>query len=162
MKVDAHQHFWNLSEVEYPWLSKNDGAIYANFEPADLEPQVRQAGIDRTVLVQSANSYEDTASMLRNADVNPWIGAVIGWVDLLDPDVTRKRLEIYTQHPKFCGIRHLIHDEPNPDWVVQDVVIESLKILAQYTMIFEVVAVFPNHLKHVPTLAQKIPNLKLV
>ena len=162
MKIDAHQHFWNLSEVEYPWLTPSEGAIYATFEPADLEPQVKQAEIDRTVLVQAANSYEDTASMLRNADAHPWIGAVIGWVDLLNPDATRKRLDMYTKHPKFRGVRHLIHNEPDPDWVMQDVVIESLKILAHYNMIFEVVGVFPNHLKHVPTLAQKIPDLKMV
>jgi L-fuconolactonase len=162
MKVDAHQHFWNLTEAEYSWLMPNLGPIYKTFEPSDLEPHVKQAGIDRTVLVQAANSYEDTASMLRNAHANNWIGAVIGWVDLLNPDATRQRLEMYTKHPKFRGIRHLIHDEPDPDWVVQDVVIESLNIVAQYNMIFEVVGVFPNHLKHVPTLAEKVPGLKMV
>src|SRR5450631_272324 len=112
MKVDAHQHFWNLSEVEYAWLTPSEGSIYATFEPTDLAPQIKQAGIDRTVLVQSANSYEDTASMLRNADHYDWIGAVIGWINLLDPDQTRQRLAMYSKHPKFRGIRHLIHNEP--------------------------------------------------
>jgi L-fuconolactonase len=59
-------------------------------------------------------------------------------------------------------MRHLIHTEPDPDWVVQDVVIESLKVLASHDMIFEVVAVFPNHLKHIPTLSARVPNLKMV
>lgn len=162
LKVDVHQHFWNLAEVEYAWLAPEYGPIYATFEPHDLAPQVRAAGIDRTVLVQSANSYEDTASMLRNADGNDWIGAVIGWVNLLNPDETNKRLEMYRKHPKFRGIRHLIHTEADPDWVVQPVVIESLKVLAAHGMIFEVVAVFPNHLKHVPTLATQVPGLTLV
>lgn len=162
MKVDTHQHFWNLSEVEYSWLVPEYGPIYATFEPTDLEPQVKAAGIDKTVLVQSANSYEDTASMLRISDTNDWIGAVIGWVNLLNPQETEKRMQIYSKHPKFRGIRHLIHTEADPHWVVQDVVIESLKVLAAHNMIFEVVAVFPNHLEHVPTLAEKIPNLTLV
>jgi len=78
MKVDTHQHFWNLSEVEYSWLVPAYGPIYATFEPRDLEPQLKAAGIDKTVLVQSANSYEDTASMLVHADYHDWIGAVIG------------------------------------------------------------------------------------
>ena len=108
MKVDSHQHFWNLSEVEYPWLAPAHGPIYATFAPADLEPQLKQAGIDRTILVQSANSYEDTASMLTLSDEHIWIGAVIGWVDLLDPAATEKRIRQYEQHPKFRGIRHLI------------------------------------------------------
>lgn len=161
LKVDTHQHYWNLSEVEYSWLVPAYGPIYATFEPKQLAPQVKAAGIDRTVLVQSANSYEDTASMLVHADYNDWIGAVIGWVDLLNPDATNTRLEQYKKHPKFRGMRHLIHEEKDPDWVIQPVVIESLKVLASHNMIFEVVAVFPNHLKHVPTLAEKVPNLKM-
>jgi L-fuconolactonase len=161
MKVDTHQHFWNLSEVDYPWLIPAYGPIYATFEPKDLEPQVKTAGIDKTVLVQSANSYADTASMLVHADYHDWIGAVVGWVDLLNPEQTEADLQRYMKHPKFRGMRHLIHEEKDPDWVIQPVVIESLKVLASHNMIFEVVAVFPNHLKHVPTLSEKVPNLKM-
>jgi len=161
IKVDSHQHFWNLSEVQYSWLVPAYGPIYNTFTPADLAPLIKAAGVDKTVLVQSANSYADTASMLVHADYNDWIGAVIGWVDLLDPDKTAEDLELFKKHPKFRGMRHLIHEEKDPDWVIQPIVIESLKVLASYVMVFEVVAVFPNHLKHVPTLSEKIPNLKI-
>jgi L-fuconolactonase len=162
IKVDTHQHFWNLSEVEYVWLVPSFGPIYKTFEPSDLAPLIRATGIAKTVLVQSANSYEDTASMLVHSDYNDWIGAVIGWVNLLDPDETHHKLEMFKKHPKFRGIRHLIHEEKDPDWVVQEMVIESLKVLASHGMVFEVVGVFPNHLKHVPTLAARVPNLKMV
>jgi L-fuconolactonase len=162
LKIDTHQHYWKLSEVEYPWLIPDYGPIYDTFTPEQLQPQIEAAGVDKTVLVQSANSYEDTASMLVKADYNDWITAVVGWVNLLDPDETNKRLEMYKKNPKFVGMRHLIHTEPDGDWVVQDVVIESLKVLAGHGLTFDVVAVFPNHLKHVPTLAEKVPNLKMV
>ena len=161
-KIDTHQHFWNLNKVAYSWLSPTFGPIYATFGPRDLQPQLKAAGIDKTVLVQSANSYEDTVSMLTQAEDYDWIGAVIGWVPLLDPDQARKDLERYSKHPKFRGIRHLIHDEPDPDWVVQPKVFEGLRVLAEFGMIFEVVAVFPNHLKHVPALAERVPGLTLV
>jgi len=161
-RIDTHQHFWNLAEVEYSWLVPEYGPIYATFTPKDLEPQLREAGIDRTIVVQSANSYEDTAHMLFAADEYDWIGGVIGWVNLLDPSETARRISMYSRHPKFRGVRHLIHTEPNPDWVIQPTVIESLKVLADAGMIFEVVAVFPNHLRHVPALAEQIPNLTLV
>ena len=162
LKIDTHQHYWKLSEVEYPWLVPEYGAIYDTFTPEQLQPELTAAGVDKTVLVQSANSYEDTASMLVKADYNDWIGAVVGWVNLLDPDETNQRLAMYKKNPKFVGIRHLIHTEPDGDWVVQDVVLESLKVLAEQDMTFDVVAVFPNHLNHVPTLAEKIPDLKYV
>ncbi|MCP5094068.1 MAG: amidohydrolase family protein [Chloroflexi bacterium] len=162
MKIDTHQHFWKLSEVAYPWLIPDYGPIYDTFTPELLAPQVHAAGVDKTVLVQSADSYEDTASMLVKADYNDWIGGVVGWVNLLNPDETNQRLEMYKQHPKFKGIRHLIHTEADGNWVVQDVVLESLNILASHGMTFDVVAVFPNHLKHVPTLCEKVPDLKMV
>jgi L-fuconolactonase len=138
------------------------GPIYANFYPRDLEPQLKSAGIDQTVLVQSMNSFEDTAAMLTQAEDFDWIGAVVGWVPLLDHAAERKALDRYSKHPKFRGIRHLIHEEKDPDWVVQPAVIEGLKILADYGMSFDVVAVFPNHLKHVPLLAEQVPNLTLI
>ncbi len=162
MKVDAHQHFWNMSKTDYPWLVPEYGPIYAAFYPRDLEPQLKAAGIDKTVLVQSMDSFEDTASMLTQAEDFDWIGAVVGWVPLLDHAAERKALDRYSKHPSFKGIRHLIHEEKNPDWVVQPAAIEGLKILADYGMSFDVVAVFPNHLKHVPTLAEKVPNLTLI
>jgi L-fuconolactonase len=161
-RIDTHQHFWNLSKVAYPWLVPAYGPIYRTFAPQDLKPLLDAAGIDTTVLVQSANSYEDTVSMLTQAELCDWIGAVIGWVPLLEPDETTRALERYVQHPKFRGIRHLIHEEPNPDWVVQPQIIESLKLLAERDLIFEVVAVFPNHLKLVPTIAERVPNLRMV
>ena len=162
MKIDTHQHFWNLDKVEYPWLTSAYGPLYRTYEPPELEPQLKAAGIDRTVLVQAANSYADTDAMLTHADTYDWIGAVIGWVPLLEPDEAARALDRYGRHPKFRGIRHLIHEEPDPDWVVQERVIEGLKVLAERSMIFEVVAVFPNHLKHVPTLAERLPGLTMV
>ena len=162
MKIDTHQHFWNPDKVDYPWLTPAYGPLYRTYEPPELEPQLKAAGIDRTVLVQSANSYADTDSMLAHADTYDWIGAVIGWVPLLEPDEAARALDRYGRHPKFRGMRHLIHEEPDPDWVVQERVIDGLKVLAERTMIFEVVAVFPNHLKHVPTLAERLPGLTMV
>jgi len=162
VKIDTHQHAWNLAEVDYPWLTPEHTAFYGNFTPDLLEPQVKAAGIDYTVMVQAADSYEDTASMLLHADYNDWIAGVVGWINLLDPEEAGRRLEIYTRGPYFKGMRHLIHGESDPDWVVRDVVIESLRLLAAHNLPFDVVAVYPNHLKHVPTLAEKIPNLRMV
>ncbi len=162
IKVDAHHHFWNVSEVDYSWLTPNSGVIYNHFAPQQLYPLIQACGIDKTVIVQSANNYEDTASMLVHSDYQDWIGAVTGWANLLDPEETQHRMEQYTQHPKFRGVRHLLHLEADDDWIVQPEVIESLKVIAEFGIIFEVGAAFPNHLRHVPTLAQHVPDLKMV
>ena len=160
--VDTHQHFWNLDEVAYPWLTSDLGPIYRNFSPDELAPQLKAAGVDKTVIVQSMNTYADTDSMLAIADANDWVAGVLGWLPIHDPAETAKKLEEYGNNHYFKGVRHLIHDEPNPDWVVQKQVIEGLNILANRGLTFDVVAVFPNHLKHIPTLAESVPNLKMV
>jgi L-fuconolactonase len=163
MIVDSHQHFWDPDSVEYPWLVPAYGPIYRAFEPDELEPQLVAAGIDRTVLVQSANSYADTEAMLAHAAAYDWIGAVVGWVPLMDPAAAAAKLDAeYLANPRFRGIRHLNHEEADPDWLVRPAVIEGLKVLEERGLVFEVVAVHPLHLGHVPALARACPGLAIV
>lgn len=163
MVIDAHQHFWNLDKIRYGWLEQSGVApIRRTIEAPELEPQLRAAGIDKTVLVQSLDSYEDTDYMLEIAARYEWVAGVVGWVPLDRPDEAARKLAQYAQNRLFKGVRHLIHDEADPDWVVREEVIEGLKVLASFGMSFDMVAVFPNHLKHVPTLAEKVPGLHMV
>jgi L-fuconolactonase len=162
VRIDSHQHFWNLEKVAYPWLDTSFGDICRSIEPQELEPLLKIAGIDKTVIVQSMNSYEDTTYMLQAAEQYDWVGAVVGWVPLNIPEIADMKLSEYSKNPYFRGVRHLIHEEKDPDWIIQEHVMEGLKILASYGMTYDVVAVFPNHLKHVPYLAERIPNFKMV
>ncbi len=163
MIIDTHQHFWNLDKVEYPWLVPEYGPIYRTFEAAELEPQLQAAGVEHTVVVQSMDSYEDTAYMFETAAHFDWVAGIVGWLPLLRPDETARKLADHQRRNKlFKGMRHLIHTEADPDWVVQAIVIESLKLLAAHGYTFDVVAVFPNHLRHVPTLSERVPDLKIV
>lgn len=162
IKIDTHQHFWNLNKAEYSWLTPEHGPIYKTFGPQDLEPQLKAAGIDRTVLVQSANSSEDTVSMLTQAECYDWIGGVVGWAPLYDHAEAAKLLDRYAGHPKWRGVRHLNHDEPDPDWLVRKDVLGGLKLLEERGMTFDVVAIYPKHIGHVPTLAEHAANLTII
>ena len=37
MKIDTHQHFWNLDKGGYPWLTPDYGPLYRTYEPPELE-----------------------------------------------------------------------------------------------------------------------------
>jgi L-fuconolactonase len=162
-RVDAHQHFWSLQEVDYPWLTPaRYGPIHRDFGPEDLEPLLRAAGITHTITVQAANSFADTDAMLSRADDHAWIAAVTGWVPLLEPREAERALERYCRRPAFRGVRHLVHDEPDPDWLLRAPVRESLGLLAEREVVFEIPAVFPRHLVHVPRLAAELPELTIV
>lgn len=162
MRIDAHQHFWNLDKVKYPWLVPEYGPIYRTFEAPELEPLIRAAGIDKTVIVQAMDSYEDTEYMLETAAQYDWVGGVVGWVPLNRPDEAREKLKYFAGNKMFKGIRHLIHGEKDPNWAIQDSVMEGLKIVAAAGLTFDVVAVLPEHLRLIPILAEKIPDLKIV
>lgn len=162
IKIDTHHHFWNLNKVEYPWLTPQAGILYRTYEPAELRPQIQAAGIDRTVLVQSANNVDDTISMLTQAEDYEWIGGVVGWVPLLDPEKAGRLLERFSRHPKFRGVRHLIHNEADPDWIAQQRAVEGLQLLARFGLVYDLVPVYPNHLKHAPMLAERVPDITMV
>ncbi len=163
MIIDSHQHFWDLEQVEYPWLVPAFGPIYRTFRPDELQPQLKAAGVDRTVLVQSANSFADTDAMLAQAAAYPWIGAVVGWVPLEDAAAAASALDDrYLAEPRYRGVRHLNHNEPDPDWLVRPDVVAGLRELEARRLVFEVVAVYPLHLGHVPTLAKACPDLRIV
>ncbi len=162
MKVDAHQHFWNFDAVAYRWPTRAEARLYRNIEAPELEPLLRAAGVDRTVVVQAENSYADTQYLLRTAKARDWVAGVVGWVPLDRPDEAGAKLQELTKNRHFKGVRHLIHNEPAPDWVVRDAVIEGLRVLASFDLPFDVVAVYPAHLKHVPLLGERVPGLRMV
>ncbi|WP_276353269.1 amidohydrolase family protein [Cohnella caldifontis] len=161
-RIDAHVHVWNVEKVRYDWPTPADGALYRNIEPPELAPLLEEAGIAGAVLVQAADHEAETAYLLKKAAEAERVKGVVGWVPLDRPYEAGKQLERLTKNPYFKGVRHLIHCEADPDWIVRDEVIEGLKMLASFALPFDVVAVYPNHLRHVPYLAEKVPNLRMV
>ena len=162
MIIDAHQHFWNLERVSYPWLTAELAPINRTIEEPELEPQLLAAGIDRTVLVQSMDSIEDSDFMLEVADRWPWIGAVVGWVPLTNTAEAERELDRRAPDDRFVGVRHLIHNEPDEDWLLRRDVLKGLAVLEKRGLSFDVVAVTPRHLEHVPVIAGRHPGLRIV
>ena len=93
LRIDSHQHFWNLEKVGYRWLDPMFGSIYRSIEADELEPQLRSVGVDKTVIVQAADSYEDIDYMLQVAAEREWVGAVVGWLPINIPYFAGKKLE---------------------------------------------------------------------
>jgi L-fuconolactonase len=160
--IDAHQHFWNPSRVAYDWLGPELGPINRAIEFPELAPLLAATGVQRTVLVQSADNAEDTAYMFEVAAAHPEIAAVVGWVPLDDPAAVAASLPVLRANPVFAGIRNLVHTKPDPDWLLRPDVDASLGILAAVDVPFDVVSVLPRHLEHVPTLSDRHPDLRMV
>lgn len=162
MTVDAHHHFWNPAREPQPWMTDEHAAINRAFEPSDLEPLLAAAGVQRTVLVQAAATDLDTNAMLEHASRHDWIGGVVAWVPLDAPARAGERLDELAAEPKLRGIRHLIHQEDDPHWILRPAVLEGIALLEQRGLVLELPCVFPDHLGDVPDLAQRFPRLAIV
>ncbi|HLY53349.1 MAG TPA: hypothetical protein VKQ31_10100, partial [Steroidobacteraceae bacterium] len=74
MRVDAHHHFWDPSRRTYPWMGDELDAIRRRFGPDDLEPLLKAAGLDRSVVVQTVSSLSETREFLALAAAHDFIG----------------------------------------------------------------------------------------
>lgn len=162
MTVDAHLHLWDLEHGTYDWLSDAVAPINRTFTFAEAEPQLRDAGVDRVVLVQAAGTTEDSVAMFAAAARHPMVAGVVAWVDLRDPDRVGDALDAWAAAGPLVGIRHLIHDEVDPDWLAQPAVHRSLAVLASRGLAYDVIGVLPRHLEHAVALADALPELRLV
>lgn len=160
--IDSHMHIWDLQKVRYSWLDGDTSILAQNYYPSNIEAQLSAANVSAAILVQAANSIEDTAFMLDCAEKHPWIIGVVGWVDLLNPKIVKRQLEIYLQNKYFKGVRHLINDEHDHNWLLQPAVIESLEILSNNFLSFDLVGVKIEHIKAAVEVAKIIPHLKMV
>jgi L-fuconolactonase len=160
--IDAHQHFWSRAEpFKYAWLDAPDkAAIRHDHMPRDLEPLLREAGVDGSICVQTQHNLAENRWALRLAEAHPFIAGVVGWVDLASPACEQQLLE-FIDHPKFVGIRHVTQDEPDDDFIVRPDVIRGLHVLEKHDVPFDLLF-YAKHLKHVPALARQLPNLRMV
>ncbi len=130
MIIDAHQHVWDLDRVRYDWLGPHLPLINKTFTQEDAEVELAAAGIDGVVLVQAADNAEDTDYLLEVAGDHAEVLAVVGYLPLEDPDRTAAGIERFAADPLVVGIRNLIHDREDPDFLIRPEVIESLGLLA--------------------------------
>jgi L-fuconolactonase len=160
--IDTHIHVWNFDKAAYAWLDGNTSILNRTYNIEEIGNERKQTGITEGVLVQAANNPEDTNWMLEVAANNDWIKGVVGWLPLMDTAATLDVLEKYREEKYFKGMRHLIHDEADPKWLLQPAVLESLKILAAKNIPYDVVGVLPQHIDTVLEVSQIIPELKMV
>ena len=161
--IDTHIHVWNFEHARYDWLKNDTSILNRNYDIGELEEDRVKAGITQGVLIQAANSFEDTDWMLEVAKNTDWIAGVVGWMPLEDPVATGKALqEKYLANKYFKGVRHLIHDEPDPRWLLQDKVIESLNLIAASGLAFDFVGIATEHIETALSVAEKVPGLKII
>jgi L-fuconolactonase len=163
MIVDTHIHVWDLSRASYPWLEGDKTILNRSYHLTELEEEKKKAGVTEGVLVQAGGNLQDSKLMFEAAEKTEWIKGVVAWLPLMQPEKTESLLKNdFLKRKLFKGVRHQVHDEKDPRWLLQPTVVESLSLVEGYNIPYDIVGIVPAHIKTALDLAHKIPGLRMV
>jgi L-fuconolactonase len=160
MQIDAHQHYWDPARGDYGWLTSNLDQLYRTFGPADLAPLRERADVQRTVVVQAAPTVEETRYLLKLAQDDASIAGVVGWVPMLSHDAPTLIAEL-ARHPQFKGIRPMLQDLPDDDWIANPDLNPAVEALIAHDLAFDAL-IFTRHVDAFETFSTRFPTLRIV
>lgn len=141
-------------------MSESVGILCRDYMPEDLQPILARHRIDRTVLVQAAQTVAETDFLLELAAQHEFIAGVVGWLDMDSPEFAQQFAR-YRKNPKFIGLRPMLQDLPESNWILRPQVLRSLQIVADDDFPFEFLT-YTRHLPFVLDALDKVPLRRAV
>jgi L-fucono-1,5-lactonase len=157
-RVDAHRHYWDPARGDYSWMPP-EGPLARPYLPSSRGTGDAKAGIAASVVVQAAPTIEETRWLFRHADQEAAICGVVGWVDLDVADASRQITTI--RHPRLVGVRPMIQDIPDDEWITRPQVVGNLAVVARAGLRFDAL-VCTRHLPHLIEAIRPLPDLIVV
>jgi L-fuconolactonase len=159
MRIDAHQHFWKYDPAQYPWI-KAGSPIEGDFLPPGLKPLLDHAKIDGCVAVQARQTLEESRWLLSLSAQHPFIKGVVAWVDLRSEQVRGQLVEL-AHSPRFAGVRHVVQDEPDNDFMLGPHFLRGIDRLKEFDLSYDIL-IYPRQLPAAIELARKFPQQRFV
>jgi len=159
MRIDSHQHFWRYEPAQYPWI-RSDWPLRRNFLPKHLAPLLRGRALDGCVAVQARQSLEETRWLLGLASEHSFIKGIVGWVDLRSENLT-EQLTAFANHPRFAGVRHVVQDEPDNNFLLRRKVVRGIGELRFFDLAYDLL-IYPHQLPAAIQLVRKFPGQRFV
>jgi len=143
-KIDAHHHLWQYQIADYGWIDDNMSALKRDFLPADLERELRAAGIDGAVAVQARQTLGETSWLLDLASRSAFIRGVVGWAPITSENFPAE-LERLRSQEKLKGLRHVIQDEPDDNFILGEKFNAGISRLKDTSLVYDIL-IFEKHL----------------
>ena len=159
-RIDSHQHFWKYNPAEHTWMTDAMQVLKQDFMPTDLDPLLNQIGFDGCIAVQARQSIEETNWLLKLANENDFIKGVVGWVDLRSPHINEV-LSDYANQKKLVGVRHVVHDEADDNFMLQPAFQNGIAALKEFNLTYDLL-LFPKHIPVALQLVEKFPEQPFV
>jgi L-fuconolactonase len=145
MKIDTHQHYWHFQPQAFPWISQDMEALTRDFMPGDCATAMQACGVDAVVAVQARSVHYETDFLLGLAAQDPRIVGVVGWVDLMRPEL-EAQLAQWAGQSALRGFRHILQDEADITKLVGSAAFNAgVSLLQKRQLVYEVL-VFDHQL----------------
>jgi L-fuconolactonase len=158
--VDAHHHFWDPARGEYPWMTDGVAPIRRRFGPEDLAPPLAECSVDGTVVVQARADVAETWELLEVSATTEFVRGVVGWVDLTSASVADTLREL-ASGTRLVGVRHQVHDEPDPEWLLRSDVQRGLRAVGDAGLAYDLL-VRARELPAALETARRFPESRFV
>lgn len=160
MRIDAHQHFWHYRPTEYAWITDQMPELQRDYLPQDLRHLLDSIAFDGCVAVQARQSLEETRWLLELAERYTFIAGVVGWVDLCSENI-REQLKTFAKYPKLVGVRHVVQDEPDDNFMLRPAFRRGLAHLQEFDLTYDLL-LFPKHLAVAAQVVEEFPHQPFV
>ncbi len=160
MKIDSHQHFWQYHPVKHSWINDDMKVLQQDYLPSDLKKVYQENAIDGCVAVQADQSEIETDFLIDLANENEFIKGIVGWIDLRAENL-EERLQHYSKFDIIKGFRHVVQDEPDPNFIIGDSFKNGIALLHQYNFTYDIL-IFPHQLRASLKLIEEFPEHKFV
>jgi L-fuconolactonase len=159
MRIDSHQHFWNYSQTEYPWI-ESGSSLHRDYGPADLQQILEPLGIDGSIAVQARQNPNENLFLSRLAEEYDFIKGIVGWIDLRSPHVDA-HARSFSLLPKAVGVRHVVQDELTPNFMAGAEFRRGIATLHQYGLVYDIL-IYHHQLPDAIELARDLPEQTFV
>ena len=159
-KIDSHQHFWQYDPVKHNWMNDEMNILKTDYLPSELEPLLKRFDLDGCIAVQANQAEVENDFLLSLAAKYDFIKGIVGWVDFRASTVS-ERVQYYQQFQKIKGFRHIIHDEPELDFMLQPAFMNGVSVLKNYGYTYDIL-IFEEHLPNTFKFVKALPNQPFV
>lgn len=158
--IDAHFHAWQLSRGDYAWLTPELTPIYRDVAIPDWWLQASKHQIQGGILVQAAPTFEETLFLLQQAEQHPEVKGIVAWIDML-ADNAIDQVTWCAKTPLIKGLRPMLQDIPDPDWILQAAIQPVLNAMAEHGLVLDAL-IKPVHMTQILKVTRAHPNLSVV
>ena len=162
MIVDAHHHLWDPGARRHAWLDALP-ELRRPFGIREFSQLAAEHSVTASVLVQVLAAGPETEDFLALAAATPLVAGVVGWADLTGPGIGDElaRLRELPGGDRLVGIRHLVQDEPDPDWLGRPDVRRGLRAVGHAGLAYDLL-IRPGQLPAAIAAVRGLGDLRFV